>query len=74
MLQEECSILLRQQAAIIILNKCGGINLQQMLELPSNYPNIYKSFRENGYHAIRRSNRYWARLWSDLVIEQVMIK
>ena len=36
--------------------KCGSMYLQQMLELPSNYPTIYKSFKENGYHTIRRSN------------------
>ena len=44
-----------------------------MLELPSNYPRLYKSFKENGYHTIRRSNRYWTGLWSDLVIEPVMM-
>ena len=54
--------------------KCGRMYLQQVLELPSNYPSIHKSFKENGYHTIRRSNRYWARLCSDLVIEQVMMK
>ena len=54
--------------------KCDRMYLQQMLELPSNYPSLYKSFKENGYHTIRRSNRYWAGLWSDLVIEQVMMK
>ena len=54
--------------------KCGRMYLQQMLELPSNYPSLCKSFKENGYHTIRRSNRYWAELWSNLVIEQVMMK
>ena len=53
--------------------KCGRMYLQQMLELPSNYPRLYKSFKENGYHIIRRSNRYWTGLWSDLVIEPVMM-
>ena len=38
--------------------KCGRMYLQQMLELPSNYPSLYKSFKENGYHTIRRSNQY----------------
>ena len=53
--------------------KCGRMYLQQMLELPSNYPRLYKSFKENGYHIIRRSNQYWTGLWSDLVIEPVMM-
>ena len=26
-----------------------------------------------GYHIVRRSNRYWAGLWTDLTIEQVMM-
>ena len=54
--------------------KCGRMYMQQMLELPSNYPSIYKSFKENGYHTIWRCNRQWTRLCSDLVIEQVMMK
>ena len=45
-----------------------------MLELPSNYPSLYKSFKENGYHTIRKSNRYWAGLWSNSVIEHMMMK
>ena len=27
-----------------------------------------------GFHAVRRSDRYWAGLWSDLVIEQTLMK
>ena len=54
--------------------KCRRMYLQQMLELPSNYPSVYKFFKENDYHIIRRSNRYWAGLWSDLVIGLVMMK
>ena len=54
--------------------KCGRMYLQQMLELPSNYSSLCKSFKDNGNHTIRRSNRYWAELWSNLVIEQVMMK
>ena len=45
-----------------------------MLYLLSNYPNICKSFNENGYHTIERSKRYYPRLWSYLVIEPVMMK
>ena len=54
--------------------KCGRMYLRQMSELPSNYPSIYKPFKENGYYIIRRSNWYWTRLCSDLVIKQVMMK
>ena len=48
--------------------------LQQMLELPKDHPEICASFKDHGYHAIRCSERYWAGLWSDLVIEQVMMR
>ena len=54
--------------------KCFRMYLQQMLELPSNYLSIYKFFKENYYHIVRRSNQYWAGLWSDLVIGLVMMK
>lgn len=26
----------------------------------------------HGYHTVRRSDRYWAGLWTDLIIEQVI--
>ena len=48
--------------------------LQQMHDLPNNFPWLYKCFTENGYHTIRRSDRRWAGLWTDLVIEQVMMR
>ena len=54
--------------------KSARFYLQQMLELPKDHPEIYTSFKDHGYHAIRRSERYWAGLWSDLVIEQVMMR
>ena len=31
-------------------------------------------FKENGYHSIRRNDKYWAGLWSDLIIEQIMMR
>ena len=48
--------------------------LQQMLDLPTTNPTLYREFIEHGYHTIRRSDRYWAGLWSDLVIEQFMMR
>ena len=54
--------------------KSARFYLQQMLELPKDHPEIYTSFKDHGYHAIRRSERYWAGLWFDLVIEQVMMR
>ena len=54
--------------------KSACLYLQQMMELETDYPWVYKNFTENGYHTIRRSNKFWAGLWSDLIIEQVMMR
>ena len=48
--------------------------LQQMLKLPEKHPEVHTMFKENGYHSVHHSNTYWMGLWSDLIIEQVMIR
>lgn len=45
------------------------IYLQNMYRLKDTHPNIENSFL-NGNHVIRRSERYWAGLSADLIIEQ----
>ena len=45
-----------------------------MDELPESYPWLYNCFKKKGLHAITRSERFWAGLWSDLVIEQVLMR
>ncbi len=52
--------------------KSAYIYLQKMQQLPQSHPDIHASFL-NGYHFIRRSDRYWAGLSTDLVIEQVLM-
>ena len=47
--------------------------LQLMYQLPTDHPWLYHCFIEQGFHAVRLSSRYWAGLWTDLIIEQVMI-
>lgn len=32
------------------------------------------NFIENDYHTIRRTNKFWAGLWSDVIIEQGIIR
>ena len=54
--------------------KSARLYLQLKLALPEQYLWLYNKFAMEGYHTIRRSRRYWAGLWSDLVIEQVMMK
>jgi hypothetical protein len=53
--------------------KSGRIYLQQMKELPATHPHLYKLFLD-GHHTVRRSDRYWAGLSMDLIIEQTMMR
>ena len=52
--------------------KSGRLYLQLMLDLEKNYPWLYHQFNEKGFHCIRRTDKLWAGLWTDLVIEQTM--
>ena len=54
--------------------KSSRLYLQQMLDLPNDYPWLYQCFVGHGFHTVRRSSRYWAGLWTDLTIEQVMMR
>ena len=54
--------------------KCARLYLQQMLQLETNYPWVHKFFVEKGYHTVRRTDHYWNRLWTDLIIEQMMTR
>jgi hypothetical protein len=53
--------------------KSAYVYLQKMLEIPESHPDIHTSFL-NGHHVIHRSDRYWAGLSTDLVIEQVLMR
>ena len=44
-----------------------------MRKLPSTHPWLHHTFVE-GYHTVRRSERLWAGLWTDIVIEQVLMR
>ena len=44
-----------------------------MLDLEQTHPDVYKQFME-GYHCVRQSDRYWAGLSTDLIIEQVLMR
>jgi hypothetical protein len=54
--------------------KCARLYLQMMQRLPESHPWLYEKFMKGGNHALRRSDRYWAGLSTDLVIEQVMMR
>ena len=50
--------------------KSGRLYLQLMLDLEKNYPWLYHQFNDKGFHCIRRTDKFWTGLWTDLVIEQ----
>ncbi|KAG0728475.1 hypothetical protein GWK47_032379 [Chionoecetes opilio] len=60
-------------AGHILYAKSAYLYLQQMEGLPTSHPEVYQKFSE-GFHVIRRSDRYWAGLSTDLVIEQVLMR
>ena len=47
--------------------------LHNMQNLQETHPEVYRHFEE-GYHVIRRSDRYWAGLSADMIIEQVLMR
>ncbi len=53
--------------------KSALIYLQRMSHLQHEQPEVYHHFQA-GLHVVRRTDRYWAGLSSDLVIEQVLMK
>ena len=53
--------------------KSARLHLQQILDLHHLHPEVYAQFAEGSLHTIRRSDRCWAELWGDLIIEQVMM-
>lgn len=53
--------------------KSAYIYLQQMINLADSHPEVF-TFFISGYHVVRRSDRYWAGLSSDLVIEQTLMR
>ena len=53
--------------------KCARMYVQKMLALSKSNPWLNQQFEE-GQHAVRRSGRFWAGWWTDLVIEQTLMR
>ncbi|KAG1681898.1 Neuroendocrine convertase 1 [Nymphon striatum] len=53
--------------------KSFRIYVQEMLTMSETNSWLYHQFQE-GQHDVRRSGRFWAGLWSDLVIEQTLMR
>ena len=51
--------------------KSAHVYLQDMLELEQTHPNLDAAFK-SGLHVVRRSDRFWCGLSTDLVIEQAL--
>ena len=54
--------------------KSARLYLQQMLELPMSHPWLHSKLSTEGHFFIRRTDEFWAGLWPDLVIEQVLMR
>ena len=53
--------------------KSARLYIQEMRELQETHPWLFEKFTE-GYHALRQSDQFWSGLWSDLVIEQTLMR
>ena len=53
--------------------KSAWVYLQRMSQLDKQHPDIYQQFQK-GFHVVRRSDRLWAGLSTDLIIEQVLMR
>ena len=56
-----------------LYTKSAYIYCQQMQDLPNTHPQVNRSFL-NGLHVVRRSDRFWAGLSTDLIIEQGLMR
>ena len=56
-----------------LYTKTAYVYLMTMQALEKDHPDVYESFT-NGNHVIRRSDRYWAGISTDLFIEQVLMR
>ena len=53
--------------------KCVHLYLQKMLVLEEKHPEVYRHFK-NGNHIVRRSDRLWGGISTDLAIEQCLMR
>ena len=53
--------------------KSSYVYLTDMQKLPKEHPDVFVKFTE-GHHVMRRTDRHWAGLSSDHVIEQVLMR
>ncbi|CAG2201846.1 unnamed protein product [Mytilus edulis] len=56
-----------------LYTKSAYVYLMMMQQLEIDHPEVFAAFKD-GHHVMRRSDRYWAGLSSDLMIEQVLMR
>ena len=54
--------------------KSARLYLQLMIDLPKTHLWLHQKLSVEGHHVIRRTDKFWAGLWPDLVIEQVLMR
>ncbi len=56
-----------------LYTKSAYVYLQHMQQLHLTHPDVHMAF-QNGFHVVRRTEKLWAGLSTDLVIEQVLMR
>ena len=55
--------------------KAAPLYLQQMHDLPNKIPpEGYRKITEDGYFTVRRRHEFWSGIWTDMVIEQDLMR
>lgn len=62
-------------AGHILYAKSAHLYAQDMCTLASRLPpDVYESFTTKGFFTIRRSERFWSGIWTDMCIEQMLMR
>ena len=56
-----------------IYTKSLYVYLKQVIRLGNRHPDVHRQFTQ-GMHVVRRSDRFWAGLSPDLVLDQVLMR
>ena len=54
--------------------KCGRLYVQMIQEMSETHPWLWHQFVDSGCHAVQRSGRPWTGIWTDLSIEQILMR
>ena len=54
--------------------KCARLYLQMMRQLPDEFPWLNDKFVREKVHSVFRTDQHWAGIWSDLAIEQILMR